>query len=292
MLLTVHLWRALKAPPVLHPLFQRLLDERGRAAWEQMRAALWTVTAVLTLVMLMAMPVIFFLVIIGGPIIYAILTTLFFGSLWIIDIAGTLSRELNQKTYDLECLMPIGTLGTNWIISTGRLHWKDGLERSMGEIFAVTQLFLLSTMFVMIGIVVTPHGEERVQLIYLLSIIVSLIVFLYLDHIQSTITGVCIALIAARQTRTVGDARLWSLLCFLALQFGWYIGMLLFAVGVLPWLIAVLQLTHPIFGVFMPPLTVGLSFSLRELLIRLLWSRALLRMNADSYDLKLLERYV
>jgi hypothetical protein len=291
-MMTLELWRALNMPPVLHPLFQRLSDERGRATWERIRFGLWAFTGLTTLFLLMAMPVVFFIIILMGPVIYALLNTLFYVSLWIVDIAGTVARELTHKTYDIQCLMPIGSLGINWIISTGRLHWKDGLVRSMTDIFAVVQLFLLTTMFIVVGMLVTPPGDEQVHLAHLLAIILSMIGFLYVEHIQATISGVCVALIAARQTRTVGDARLWALMCFLALQFGWYITVLVFSLLGVPFLVEFFHLEAVIFGLLIPPLVVLLALCVREGMIRLLWGRVLRGTNAENRDLKLLERYV
>jgi hypothetical protein len=267
------------------------MEERNRGTWERIRTTLWTAMGVVTLILLMTAPMIFFFIILMGPVGYALLNTMIYTALWSMDIAGTVAREFTQKTYDLQCLMPVGTLGINWIICTGRLHYRDGLMRSVVEVFAVIQLFMLTTLFLVIGIIVTPPGDEEIRLAHFLAIMLSLVAFLYLDHIQAIVCGICIALIAARQTRTVGDARLWALLCFLAVQLGWYIAVLLFCFIGVPFLVEALQLRLVIFGLLLPPLVVGLAFLIREGMIRLLWSRVLLGMNADQVDLKLLERY-
>jgi hypothetical protein len=290
--LTWQLWDVLNKPPVLHPLFQRLDIEKGRGTWEQVRMMLWLGTAALTLVLLMVFPMIFFALLLAGPIIYAILNTVFFTALWVMDIAGTIAREMNRHTYDLECMMPVGRLCTNWIIATGRLHFRSALVRSMMEVGSVVQLLLFVLMFVSIGMLVTRSGREQIQLFVGMSILLVIMGYLYLDHIQSVITGICVSLITGQQTRTIGDARLWSLVCFMALQLAWYLGVLLTIVFVVPLLAQILPLAGTPFSALLPWVVLLLSAGLRELLIRFLWHWVITRSNAEQDDLFLLKHYI
>ncbi len=291
-MITRWLWSALQTPPSGHPLYQRLYYERNRAAWERIRAGLWTVTLMLAVVMLIAVPIIFFFTLVTGPIIYALLNTMFFNSLWMMDIAGTLAREISQKTYELYCLMPVGSLGIDWIISADRVHYNSGLRRSIGEVVGVIQLLALVTLFFAVGFLISSPAQDQLQLMVLLSVLVAIIVWLYVDHIQSTLAVVCLGIIAGRQTRTVGDARLWSLILFLTMQIGWY---LLVALTVVLLTIIMSYLTFIPGWLSMsliPWLAVGLSIGARELLLRLLWRRVLLITNSQTNDLTLLKPYI
>lgn len=291
-MLTSTLWDALNNPPFFHPMFQRLLFERGRQTWDQIRSTIWLVTGMLVFVAVMILPVLFVLMLVLGPILYGVLNTLVYTALWSVDIAGTIARETSRRTYDLECMTPVGTLGINWIISTGRLHYNHGLYRSLNEVGAVLQLLVFMVLFALIGALVTPGIPEREQMLRVLAILIALMGFLYLDHIQSILCAVTLALIAGRQTRTVGDARLWTLICLLALQLAWYLLALILVMLVVPYLVDQLALFHIVFGVSLPFGVVGLLMLGRELLLRLLWSQVLLRTNADNRDLSLLQRYV
>jgi hypothetical protein len=290
-MITTRLWHALSIPPMTHPLFQRLFYEQSQTTWERIRMGVWMTAGVLTLILIMAVPVIFFAVLIGGPIAYAILNTIIYCALWSMDITGTIARELSRKTYDLECMTPVGTLGIDWIIITGRLHYKDGLMRSMSEIFAVIQLLFFVVLFIVVGVLVTPPTPEQAQLFQAMIIVLSLMAFLYIDHMQTTICSVCIGLIAARQTRTVGDARLWALLCFLAMQLGWYMSVIVLSVVVMPLIVQLFQLEHLIFSLLLPVLALTLITGSHELITRWLWRLVLRGTNADHRDLILLERY-
>jgi hypothetical protein len=290
-MITRRLWRILQTPPSGHPLFQRLFYERNRATWERIRSGLWSVTLVIAIAMLIAMPIIFFFILVTGPLVYAILNTLFFNALWLMDISGTLAREISQKTYELYCLMPVGSLGIDWIISADRIHYNNGLQRSINEILGVVQLLSLVTMFFMIGFLISNPAQEQSQLIAVLSVLVALIAWMYLDHIQSTLCVVCLGILAGRQTRTIGDARLWSLILFLTLQIGWYLLILLAGI-----LVVVIMMRVPILPTWLslsltPWIAVGISVGGRELLLRFLWRRVLVMTNAQSTDLNLLKPY-
>jgi hypothetical protein len=120
---------------------------------------------------------------------------------------------------------------------------------------------------------------------------VAVIAWLYVDHIQSTLCVVCLGILSGRQTRTIGDARLWSLILFLTLQIGWYLLLILSAMllviilmripGIPPWISLMLT----------PWMVVGLSLGGREALLQFLWRRVLLMTNAQSNDLNLLRPY-
>lgn len=290
-MMTRWLWRALQTPPTGHPLFQRLFYERNRATWERIRSGLWSITLLLAVAMLIAVPIVFFFILVTGPVLYALLNTLFFNALWLMDIAGTLAREISQKTYELYCLMPVGSLGTDWIISADRVHYNNGLQRSMSEIMGVVQLLFLITLFFMIGFFISSPAQDQLQLIALLSALSAIIAWLYVDHIQSTLCVVCMGMLAGRQTRTIGDARLWSLILFLMLQIGWYLMVILTILLLTLVMMRVAFLPTWLSLSLIPWITVGISVGGRELLLRLLWKRVLLVTNAHTSDLSLLKPY-
>lgn len=290
-MITRQLWRILQTPPSGHPLFQRLFYERNRATWERIRSGLWSVTLLLAVGMLIVLPVIFFFILVMGPLIYAILNTLFFNALWLMDISGTLAREISQRTYELYCLMPVGSLGIDWIISADRIHYNNGLQRSLNEILGVVQLLSLVTMFFIVGFLISNPTQEQTQLIVVLSMLMAIIVWLYVDHIQSTLCVVCLGILSGRQTRTIGDARLWSLILFLTLQIGWYLLLILSAMLLTVILMRISVVPSWIGLLLTPWLTVGISVGGRELLLRFLWRRVLLMTNSQSNDLNLLRPY-
>jgi hypothetical protein len=271
--------------------FQRLFYERNRATWERIRSGLWSITLLFAVGMLILMPVVFFFLLVLGPLLYAILNTLFFNALWLMDIAGTLAREISQKTYELYCLMPVGALGIDWIISADRIHYNNGLQRSINEILGVVQLLALVTMFFIVGFLISNPAQEQSQLIGILSVLVAIIFWLYVDHIQSTLCVVCMGILAGRQTRTIGDARLWSLILFLTLQVGWYLFVLLTSIVLIVIMMRISVLPTWLSLAMTPWLAVGVSIGGRELLLQVLWRRVLLITNSQSNDLNLLRSY-
>jgi hypothetical protein len=290
-MITRRLWRNLQTPPSGHPLFQRLFYERNRATWERIRGFLWSVTLLLAIGLLIIMPVVFFFIMVTGPLVYALLNTIFFNALWLMDIAGTLAREISQKTYELYCLMPVGALGIDWIISADRIHYNNGLQRSINEVLGVVQLLSLVTMFFMIGFLISNPVQEQTQLLTVLSVLGAIIFWLYIDHIQTTLCVVCLGILAGRQTRTIGDARLWSLILFLTLQIGWYLLVLLTFLALIVIMIRIPTLATWLSLGLTPWLAVGVSIGGRELLLRFLWQRVLLITNSQSNDLNLLRPY-
>lgn len=290
-MITTQLWHALNNPPMMHPLFQRIFYEREQHMWERVHMGIWGIVIILVLLMIMVVPYVFFIILVGGPIAYALFNTLTYCTLWAMDIAGTIVRENSLKTYDLECVMPIGTLGIDWIICTGRMHYKNALTRSLNETYGVLQLLLFVVIFILMGIVMTLPNNEDAELIRLLTIVLAIMGFLFVNHIQSIMSCICIGVIAARQTSSVGDARFRAMIYFLGLQIGWYLGVFLLAIGIIPMLVEALQLHHLIFGLSLPVLTLILIVGSREIMTRWLWKQVLYSSNADQTDLMVLEHY-
>ncbi|MBC8098022.1 MAG: hypothetical protein H7Y11_01145 [Armatimonadetes bacterium] len=283
--LSWRLWRALNRPPMAHPYFRRLLNEHNRSTWERVRTGLWMVTALLTVILLVVLPVVFFVVLLLAPVIYAMLTTTFYCTLWAMDIAGTVAREQTRRTYELLGLMPVGALGVNWIIGLGRVHYKNGLARSLEDVFATIQLLACILVFALVGVLLSRPGEDQLQLGLFVLMLIALIIGVYADHGQSTLICICVGLIAARQTRTVGDARLWAGLCFVALQVVSYLGLLLTV------LLTANALGLSAYSLALPPFTLLLTLIWRELLLRSLWAWALRNLNATECDLHLVAQY-
>ncbi|MBC8171434.1 MAG: hypothetical protein H7X77_07165 [Anaerolineae bacterium] len=290
-MITTQLWHALNNPPMMHPLFQRIFYEREQHMWERIHMGIWGAVILLTLLMIMVVPYVFFIILIAGPIVYALFNTLTYCTLWAMDIAGTIVREYSLKTYDLECVMPVGTLGIDWIICTGRMHYKNALTRSLNETYGVLQLLFFVVIFIVMGIVMTLPNNEDGELLRLLAIVLGVMGFLFINHIQSIMSCICIGLIAARQTHTVGDARFRAMIYFMGLQIGWYLGVLLLVIGLMPLVVQLLQLHHLIFGLLLPAVTLGLIAGSREIMTRWLWKKVLDSTNADQGDLVVLEHY-
>ncbi|MCU0498158.1 MAG: hypothetical protein MUF87_12470 [Anaerolineae bacterium] len=287
-LLTWRLWRALWRPPMMHPLYQQLIGQRKREGWFQIRNAFWVTIGFAILLMIAYMPIIGFWLMVSGPIWYGCLNTLLLGSLWTMDIAGTVARDRSQQRYDLHCLIPDGVTGVHWIMIAARLHYQGVLERSMGEIQGVIQVVLFVDLLVLIGLALAISSPSRESLLELFVLILSIAWFIYIDRIHAILTGSLIGLSIGQRTQLVGNARLWSFGLFLLSQMLWYLLIVIGIFVLIPLIFQILGTESVWVSIAMPLIVLSVLFMLREMILRRLWRG----LQADMDEFQQLERFV
>ncbi len=175
-MLTWRLWRALRSPDEDNPLFERVqaqgIDLPGKRLLRPLAPVMRVIGVLLPAVAVVIAPA------------ALLLAANLLGALIAFNIMSTINREREGGTYDLLALTPIGLGAVNWLIAAACTQRLNAIERlAQFRTLALIMLILLMFYFFEDG-TVTP------------IVILSLIVALNFDAIQSLITGCLCGMLA------------------------------------------------------------------------------------------------
>lgn len=286
--MTWALWRALCAPNFDHPLYQRLAMHRNRLGFGSWQFSFMIGMIGLFFFMVMFAPMLLILMLIASPILYITLTATFFGVLTTVHVSGAVVRERLGERYELLCLTPDGGMGVNWMIYTGRMHQENILEQGLSECWTIVRILLSIAFFMMLGGLLSLSGTPETQapeatrfVISFAVLLVSLSGAVYLDYVQSILVGGLLGLVIGNITRSLSDARIWSIALFIFQQILVYGVIFLLGLVIAPTIIGLFIRNDLIIGLATPPLVVLALYGIRELMIHGLWRWLTQRLNSD-----------
>jgi len=301
---SLRLWHALNHPPTMHPLFWLTVERSvhsnrlpSRFSWVDRLSIAYllvfgasillvnalgthTQSAFITILMLLlALPIIV-------PLVILLRSTVFSGSyhglLWAIDISQFVTRERQNGTYDLLCLLPTGGLAAHWAICTGCLYRNQQFNRLLEMRGAILRVVLIFSAFIFLGL--RGESTEEEGILFVLGV-AALLAAMYVDFIHSIVLGGLVGMIAPLYTYNRTDARLWAAGIFLAIQV-WVYGVTVFAgLMIAPRLFEGIGFRGWFVTALIPFVMVLVFTAVREIMIIGLWRWLLAQTNTDPHDL-------
>jgi len=259
--ITIRLWRALRHPPLEHPLYQRLVMGRLDA----LPCIAWGLA-------LLAAPFILL------PALLLIGTT--YGFIWTMNISHAIVREKSSGNYDLVNLTPCGEFGQNWIMSTACVHRNQAYTRINSFGLWVLRIGVpLSFIIPSVG-GNSPYGYRSV--IFMPLIGATVIVVMLVDHYQSIAAGLLAGLLAPTISDDRSNVRLTAVGLFGGVQIGMYAvtGIVTFALS--PTFYDALDKNDVLVGAIILSFLVILLCSLREVMLIILWRQVIARLNSTQ----------
>lgn len=274
---TWQLWRNIKLPVDLHPVFWHIKMSRHKTD----SRLIWGTAAVLAIITFFVFPDAIIILLVMAPLFYALMNVSINGVVWTVNTAETLTRERERGTYDILCVIPDGALQVNWIVFVERLHYKQSLNNSLGEMRSMLMVMGMISAFIFFGGVVDANASTTYQVTIMLAMIFAVGLAMYIDYIQSVITSGLVAIITANLTVNPSDARLWSITSFITIQVVMYTILIAF-IWIVSNVYAGFDRIPLLIGIITPSLVVLLFVAIRELLIWTLWRWLTDRLNAAS----------
>lgn len=199
--------------------------------------------------------------------------------IWIASISSTIAGEHRQATYDLICMTPSGAIGMNWALATGILHRNDMLNWIDFGRKLLSGLILLILLMVLVAISVHKGWNNIFEPLQLFFDVIFLTILSYIDHVQSVVLGVLIAMLIPITVRNVTDVHIWSVFIFMTLQVIMLTLFLVVSVLFPPYVKANHWQVSPIIPMLL------LLYTMRESCIYIAWKVLSHQLNAEIYDL-------
>lgn len=273
------LWKGLKHPDEMHPMFKRMQyeicgDATRVSRWVQhvfLQGQIWLWPLLFIIDMRLVC-----LMFLSGTLCGMVLT---------VRISNRIANEQHSRTYDLLCLTPDGTIRMLWAICTGCLHQEQAFDILNSQEAWIVRLglflpFVISSQMLLQRILGVKDGVTVLWA-------ASLVALFYIDHVQATVFG-CISGMLATHFSSNTDQRLWAVVTFAGFQISSYLVTMLVSLFVLPFICALLipLSIQPSFS--QPLLTVIVFYGLRETMITGGWQRLLKVTNARVHELSFL----
>lgn len=265
-MLTHTLWRALRHPSTEHPLFRRTVLRRLDA----IPCLAWGVALIAAPVLLL-------------PALLLIGMT--YGLIWAMMIAGLIARERTNGLFELLAVSPLGAFGTSWLICTACVHRGQAFDRihNFGLWFA-------RIIFALYIVAFTGFGGRSVFTIssiqcgLLWIIMLAVIAYMVIDHLQSIATGCLSGMLAPALSSDRLNARTAAFALFTGAQLAVYLPGSLLIAALFPALNAAFT-TGNTLQVIIFLLVIGLTLlAMREAALRLMWQRLLTHLNVGSEE--------
>jgi hypothetical protein len=229
----------------------------------------------------------------GAPFVFILFNGTIYGALWAVNIAQAICKEREQSTHDLLCISPVGTLGAYWLLGAGRLHRNEQLDRVHAIVRGILIIALATLGMIVLIILLNispsqsdPRLAEQGRLHGFLTIasVTLALCLLYIDHIQSFVTGSIVGMMAPSYTQGRFEIAMWATGVFLSIQAIVY--MLFLSVGIS--LTEVLFKNFLITGVYtelaLSLIRVIIFYAIREVVITFLWKLTTRRLNASGSE--------
>jgi hypothetical protein len=209
----------------------------------------------------------------------------FYSMIWAARIGSAIAREREIATYDLICLIPAGALGAGWALSSAHLH-RSSLFRMLRLLMHSLAAALMGALLTTIPVMLTLASGSPASygLFLLLDYGVAAAAAFYLDHIQSLTLAYLIGMTTAAMAQNRINAQLWAVSGFLLLQMLTYLFTLIIALVLLPMPQAPLHMSDIALRAVTPLLWLASFYTLREILIRLMWRILARQFNASPTD--------
>lgn len=269
-MLTWKLWRGLKAPPIHHPLFRRIMVA-------PLRPTPWYVgCAVIMVAPFLLLPAILF-------------TSAFYSLRWAITIGSTIARERETGMFDLVSLATDGGIGASWAICTAAIHRNQSLQQIQSPMSWVVRLGFTLLLLASLGNFVEPlvpgDADMAMQTLIPLLYLSTLAGALYIDHMQSVAMGSLIGMLMPTYTRSRVDAGIGALIVFLLLQIVTYVFTLLIGFSLVPAVFRNLEVAPVTGAVALPILRLAIFYAIREGMIAGLWRILVERLNIAASEM-------
>jgi hypothetical protein len=290
-MMTQKLWHALNHPPARHPLFRRtvILPPASR------RRFVSGATVLIELVLGVAYnaPTLLFLLM---PF-YLLVIGLAYGLDCALRVSTTITKEHEERTFDLLSLAPTGIWGTNWVLATSSLYRNRDFDRLFTIIRTALATALVLTCIVALIAAMSLTGSrpswqpQANNLDGLLQVTVdflgmlALLAAIYVEYVQSTVLGSLVGLVISTYAHNRLDASLWSFGIFLLLQVSIYTAAWFIGFELLPEIYEWLNINGWYASFTLPVLRVAAFFLLREGLIAALWRALIARLNMSPGEL-------
>jgi hypothetical protein len=248
-LLTWRLWRALRSPDELNPLFERIQGQPVDIPGQKLLRPLAPIGRVVGVIL----PAI--IVVIAPAAL--LLAANFLGGLVAFNIMSTINREREQGTYDLLALTPMGLGRANWLIAEACTLRVNAVERlAQVRTLAIITLVLVTFYLMRFG---------ALAMVVMLAVIVAL----NIDGIQSLILGGLSGMLAQEFSEQGAP--------FAALAIFAFVQIILVYLPVTALAILIFDLSHPTRRSVWTTYTLialvvlALVFLWRELIIQIMW---------------------
>ncbi len=304
---TWQLWRALRDPQLEHPMYQQFLhaSQRNKALKFTdiipipkvfLNTSLWGFISGFALVIFMCAGGWILVLPALATIPFIPLTGTIYGLFTAIRIAGYMTRERQKNRYNLIAITPHGLAGVTWAVASAVFHRSKNVSQLrdmvMGLYIVLYMVFVLLLMVAIMNTIfldrlpITPNDWlltiERYEFMrntLLLGIAISA---LFIDFVQSIITGVLIGMMLPTYTKNATNARAVTLGLYLMIQFGIYAFVALGAIFVLPELMPYVYWQN---DVLLAVLQLLLLITTREALLFFLWHKLADRFITETNEL-------
>lgn len=284
---TWKLWRALRNPPALHPVFLRtvLLPYRPKppsTTWAGM-----VIKSVLSLgeySPTLLIPVI--------PLIWIILG-ITYGLDCALRVGSAIAREHENDTFNLLSLSPAGALGASWAICTSTLYRNRDFDR-LREIVRASMVVGAAFILILGLTVLVVHSDTFSRFpappeptIVHTANFLGVIAALYLEFVQSTLLGCLLGMFIPTYAHGRLDSSLYAVGGYLLLQVTTYL--LAFFIGfvILPDSLNNLPFKSEYIEIVLTVLRLFVFFLIREVTLTILWRLLIERLNAYPSELDL-----
>ena len=299
--MTFQFWKALRRPPIHHPLFRRvsrppMTEPRRLTLGQQIAIAVVCIGAAaicLHYYSEMIFVAIFFLPI-GAAALYITLNGTAAGLYWAVRISGAIARERERGTFELLSASPYGAFSASWAICTGCQYYDQIFHGAGAQRVWFSRIFFLTLILLSFSVSMSVprslSGHPFDGFIRACALVAVIACAFYIDDIHSTVIGSLVGLIVPLFIRSPLNARVAALGAFLGLQLGAYGLSWLIGFEVLPRLDPNLALDIFEATLALPVAQLIVFFVVRELMTRVLWWLNGLLMNGDVSDLRLLTK--
>jgi hypothetical protein len=272
---TWRLWRALKYPPVSHPVFRRVTS-----AYHEEMYGLNAIQNFMLQAQVWFWPMLFLLD--TRALIFMVFSGTIYGAIWTLRISGTVAMQRADGMDELLGLSPSGRIGMNWAICTGCLHRHAVFEQVNSQEAWSTRLILFVPLIISANVwfgQLLPNSGI-VTVIWLGAFIA----LLYLDHVQSIIIGCLLGVLIPQRATSRFDAQLFALIGFIILQLLTYLTTIIIAF-ILPVLYNSLHIAGIYTELTLPIFSVLVFFGLREGIMVWVWHQLIHELNAVPTEL-------
>jgi hypothetical protein len=198
-----------------------------------------------------------------------------------VRLSAFLTRMRENRVYDLLCLLPAGAIHTNWSVCVVYLHHTQTFRYVGSETTWIVR-FLFSQVVVFASARPNPSAWEG-PLLALTQVLILFLIF-HIDDTQSLVLGCLLAILSSSHNRSVLDARTFSLLSYLLVQFIAYTSTFLLAFTGLRAIYGYLAITGIAAEITQLVVAFGVLFGVREAALRYLSTKVLHELDAPPAD--------
>ena len=271
-MITWQLWRALRNPPLYHPLFARISQTAPeRIPWQ------------LGCLAVLMGPVVIFLAFLWIGTMYSML--------WAVRIGSSLISASDDHTYDLISLFAPGRLGATLMICLGCIYQDRGyLQVQSAGPWVIRILFNLPFFLLLASAgLFQPFTTTRNDVLFgfvQIAYPATLVIAIYVDHAQSIVIGCLLGMLAPTFVSNRLDASLLSVGGFVLIQLSTYAAALFTGLYLLPRFYSLLSISGWLADTSTLLVALLVFYLTRETIIQHLWRLLAYRVNADRVDIE------